>query len=267
MNSNILNIIKGICVGGSMMIPGVSGGSMAIILGIYNDLICAVSSFFSHKKNSIKLLGTFLLGGVTGMVIFAKPLLYLTDNYTFPMMYFFVGAVGGSIPMIYKQCEMKKVSLKSILYIILGIIIVFLISCIPKELFDVDLNNGIKDYLLLIIAGMTVAVALVLPGISASYMLLVLGMYEETIRAIDEFYFPYLLPLGVGLLLGIIITTKILEKAMRTYTEESNLIILGFVIGSVMGVFPGIPAYNLLLICLFALACGYCLIRKISSIT
>ena len=265
-NNTILNIMKGLFVGGSMLIPGVSGGSMAIILGIYDELICAVSSFFKDIRNNIKLLGTFMIGALIGIVLFAKPLLYLTDNFTFPMMYFFVGAVIGSIPMIYKKAEIKKVSVESVLYIVLGIIMVFLISLIPKELFEVDLNNGIKDYILLIITGIIVAIALVLPGISVSYMLLVLGMYEETIRAIDEFYLPYLMPLGIGLLLGIILMTKILEKAMTLYSKATYLIILGFVLGSVIEVFPGIPEGITIVISLFSLFLGYFLIRKLSEI-
>ena len=264
-NKIVSNVIKGICVGGSMLIPGVSGGSMAMILGIYNKLISAVSSFFKHKRESIELLGTFALGGLIGILLFAKPLLYLTDKYTFPMMYFFIGAVLGSIPMIYKQAEIKKISIRSVIYILLGLLIILLISLIPKELFNVDLSNGIMDYLLLIIAGIVSAIALVLPGISVSYMLLVLGMYEETIRAIDEFYLPYLIPLGVGLLIGIMLTTKILEKAMNSYREGSYLIILGFVVGSVVQVFPGIPSGINIVISLFTLFIGYYFIRKLSD--
>ena len=180
-------------------------------------------------------------------------------------MYFFIGAVLGSIPMIYKQAEIKKISIRSVIYILLGLLIILLISLIPKELFDVDLSNGIMDYLLLIIAGIVSAIALVLPGISVSYMLLVLGMYEETIRAIDEFYLPYLIPLGVGLLIGIMLTTKILEKAMNSYREGSYLIILGFVVGSVVQVFPGIPSGINIVISLFTLFIGYYLIRKLSD--
>lgn len=263
----VSNVIKGMCVGGSMLIPGVSGGSMAMILGIYNELISAVSSFFKNKRNNIALLGTFGVGGIVGILLFAKPLLYLTDTYTFPMMYFFMGAVLGSIPMIYKQAEIKKISIRSVLYILVGFIIISLISFIPKELFDVDLSTGIMDYLLLVIAGVVSAVALVLPGISTSYMLLVLGMYEETMKAIDEFYLPYLIPLGIGLFIGIVFTTKILEKAMTSYSEAAYLIILGFVVGSVIQVFPGIPSGINIIISLFTLFIGYFLIRKLSNIT
>ena len=118
MDSNILlNMLKGLFVGGSMLIPGVSGGSMAMILGIYDKLITSVSSFFKHKKQSMIILGTFVLGAGIGILLFAKPLLYLTDTFTFPMMYLFMGAVVGSIPMIYKKADIKKnIIISNIIY-------------------------------------------------------------------------------------------------------------------------------------------------------
>jgi len=266
VDSNILlNMLKGLFVGGSMLIPGVSGGSMAMILGIYDKLITSVSSFFKHKKQSMIILGTFVLGAGIGILLFAKPLLYLTDTFTFPMMYLFMGAVVGSIPMIYKKADIKKISLSVILYTILGMAIIFMISLIPEELFSVNLDIGVTDILLLVIAGIVAAVALVLPGISVSYMLLVLGMYEETMKAIDQFYLPYLIPLGVGVLLGIILTTRILEKAMNTYTAPTYLIILGFVIASVIEVFPGIPSGINIIISIGTFLIGYFAIRKLSA--
>ena len=79
-----------------------------MILGIYDKLITSVSSFFKHEKQSMIILGTFVLGAGIGILLFAKPLLYLTDTFTFPMMYLFMGAVVGSIPMIYKKADIKK---------------------------------------------------------------------------------------------------------------------------------------------------------------
>lgn len=265
MKNMLLNMLKGLFVGGSMLIPGVSGGTMAMILGIYDKLITSISSFFKDKKQNIIFLGTFVLGASIGILLFAKPLLYLTDKFTFPMMYLFMGAVVGSIAMIYKKAEIKKITLPVILYTILGMIIIFLISFIPKELFAVSLNIGIIDYMLLMVAGIISAVALILPGISVSYMLLVLGMYEETMKAIDQFYLPYLIPLGIGVILGILLTTRILEKAMNKYTEPTYLIILGFVIASVIEVFPGIPSGLNIIISVVTFFGGYFLIRKLSA--
>lgn len=89
----ITTVIKGICVGGTMLVPGCSGGSMAMILGIYDRLVSSVSSFMKHKKESLCFLALFCVGGGMGMVLFAKPLLSLMERFEMPMLYFFIGAV------------------------------------------------------------------------------------------------------------------------------------------------------------------------------
>ena len=114
------------------------------------------------------------------------------------------------------------------------------------------------------LAGVIAAVALVLPGISVSYFLLLLGLYDETMRAITTFYFPFLIPLALGLLLGIILTTKLLERAMKRHPQPTYLIILGFVLGSIAEVFPGIPTWPELLLCLVTLAAGFLAIYFLS---
>ena len=96
MKENWLKIfLKGLCVGGTMLVPGVSGGSMAMILGIYDKLITSVSSFFACKKRNALFLLLFALGGGAGMLLFANPLLYLLQRYPLVLRWFFIGAVAG----------------------------------------------------------------------------------------------------------------------------------------------------------------------------
>jgi len=259
------NILKGLAVGASMLIPGVSGGTMAIILGIYDKLIVAISSFFYHKRQSLFVLGSFLLGSLLGIFLFAHPLLYLTENYTMLMMYFFIGAIAGSIPMIYRKARTIGFTPAVILYPLLGAGFVLLFSFLPSNFFTSGTNSALTDYLLLALAGLVAAIALILPGISVSYMLLLLGMYDKTIRALSELYFPFLFPLALGLLLGIFLTTRALEKAMTNYPQATYLIILGFIIGSVASVFPGWPTGPTLIFCPLLFVFGFLLIIKISQ--
>ena len=98
MKENWLKIfLKGLCVGGTMLVPGVSGGSMAMILGIYDKLITSVSSFFACKKRNALFLLLFALGGGAGMLLFANPLLYLLQRYPLVLRWFFIGAVAGAL--------------------------------------------------------------------------------------------------------------------------------------------------------------------------
>ena len=257
--------LKGLIVGASMLVPGVSGGSMTMILGIYDKLVRAVSSFFKNVLGNVIFLGTFVVGAGIGMILFASPLGKLTENYNMIMMYFFMGAVAGGIPLIYKSSKVEKVAAKEIFYIFIGALITLLVNFIPEGIFDFGGGLTLASLGMLALGGIVIAVALILPGISVSYMLLVLGMYTETMNAIKDLYFPYLIPLALGVLLGVVLTTRILETTMNKYPEKTYLIILGFIIGSVVMVFPGIPAGLELIICPIMFLLGFIIIKKISS--
>ena len=211
---------------GTMLVPGVSGGSMAMILGIYDKLITSVSSFFACKKRNALFLLLFALGGGAGMLLFANPLLYLLERYPLVLRWFFIGAVAGSTPMMLKKAQIHSVSWRLPVFLVVGFSAVALFSILPAADASGAENPGA---LFLICAGLVAAVALVLPGISVSYLLLMMDMYNTVIQSISRLYLPYLLPLGAGVLLGIILTTKLLERAMEKHPQQTYLLILGFV--------------------------------------
>ena len=123
---------------------------------------------------------------------------------------------------------------------------------------DLAAGTGACQAPVLLLVGLVAAVALVLPGISFSYLLLLLGLYDPTIQAINALDLGFLLPLAAGVLAGILLTTKVLERLMTRHPRPTYLVILGFVLASVPAVFPGWPAgIGELLLCLAALAAGF----------
>ena len=104
--------------------------------------------------------------------------------------------------------------------------------------------------------------ALVLPGISVSYLLLVMGLYDKVILAVSQLYLPLLLPLGFGAVLGVVLTTRLLETAMKRYPRATYLTILGFLLGSAASVFPGIPSGAELIVCPLLFLAGFGLILR-----
>lgn len=256
-NNNFSTVLKGLIVGGTMLVPGVSGGSMAMILGIYTKLVHAVSSFMKNIKENFLFLALFCVGGGVGILTFAKPILYLIETYPMPMTYFFLGAVAASIPLILNEARVKTFSWKVVVYVIIGIIVVMMFSTGTKETFQPAAAGGVTSFLLLGVAGFIAAIALILPGISVSYILLIMGLYDPTIKAISEFYMPFLIPLGIGLVLGILLTTKLLEYVMTKFPEATYLIILGFILGSMAAVFPGVPQGLTIILCIVTFALGF----------
>jgi len=230
--------LKGLIVGGTMTVPGVSGGSMAMILGIYERLISSISSFFKQIKENTIFLALFLAGSCLGIFLFANSLLRLMEAYPMPVRYFFVGAVAGGAPMIYREAKVKKFTWHAVIYPIVGILAVYLISLLPTGVFSAQNNAGFTGSLLQIVGGFIVAIALILPGISVSQMLLMLGLYEEIMGAISSLEILGILPLGIGIIAGILLTTKFLESAMQRYPQATYLIVLGFIFCSVPELFP-----------------------------
>ncbi len=256
---------KGLIIGGTMLVPGVSGGSMAMILGIYHQLISAVSSLLTNLRQNLLFLITFVAGAGIGMLLLAKPLLTLIEQYPKPMLYFFLGAVAGGIPLIYKQAKVRHFSLFYLLYILIGILLVSMFALFPADVFSANDNTGFSQMGFLFIAGLIAAIALVLPGISVSYLLLVLGLYDKTMQAISALDIGFLFPLGFGVLAGILLVTKTLEFCMENYPKITYFIILGFVLGSLYETFPGLPVGLEWVICSLMAGTGFLVIRVISE--
>ncbi len=256
--------LKGLTVGASMLIPGVSGGTMAIILGIYDRLIHAISSFRKDKKRNAFLLLTFGGGAVLGILLLSKLIWKLVTAFHMPMMYLFIGAILASVPPLYRKSRQRTASAGSIVALLLGFGLVWALSLLPSGLFQFGEETTVWSYLMLFIAGLIVAVALVLPGISASYMLLMLGMYDITLQAIQAFHLAFLIPLLLGVGVGTILTTGLLEKAMQQFPHITYPLIIGFVLGSVLEVFPGPPSGIEWVICPMSLLLGFFFISYLS---
>ncbi|MCC8027737.1 MAG: DUF368 domain-containing protein [Clostridium sp.] len=261
MNRNrehIITVLKGMWIGGTMTVPGVSGGSMAMILGIYDRLIASVSSFFKYPRRSMAFLATFLLGAGVGMVLFSRFISFLfTTSADVPLRFFFLGAVAGGVPMIYKEAGVRRLDAPAVVYPSIGIMAVVILSLLPTGMFAPDTGFGPGSILMQLAGGIIIAVGLVLPGISVSQMLYMLGIYELIIGNLSTLNILPLIPLGIGAAGGIFLTTKILEGLMRRYPQPTYLIILGFMLGSLPELFPGIPEGMEFVYSLAAAAAGF----------
>ena len=256
---------KGAVVGGTMLVPGVSGGTMCIILGVYDRLIHAVSTFFQSKRANFWLLFCFCLGAGAGIFLLSKPLLQLMELFPKPASFFFMGAVAGSVPMIYHKARAASFHWRDPVYIAAGMAMVFLLSYLPADPGQ-DAAALAANPLYLVLAGLIAAVALVLPGISVSYLMLMMGLYDKMVQAMDSLYLPFLVPLAVGLALGIISTAKILDLLMTRHPRPTYLVILGFMLASVLSVFPGVPGGLEILICLATFLAGFLVILRLSKL-
>lgn len=256
-------LCKGIWVGATMTVPGVSGGTMAMIMGVYSRLMDSVNNILKKPWESIKFLLQFGIGGIVGVVLFARFITTLLEDavWGIPLQFFFVGAVAGGVPLIFHEAGIKKFSYKLILYPVIGILLVSLLSLLPDGIFSG--SEGISGILLQFVGGIVIAVALVLPGISASQMLCTLGIYETVMLNISNFHILSLLPLAIGIFVGIFLSTGVIGKLLERFPLETYLIILGFVAGSVWELLPKGTIGNPIL-CVIGVVIGACLLYLMS---
>ncbi len=262
----LINFFKGLVIAIATLVPGVSGGTMAVILGVYDDLIHAIGSFFEDWKKHIVILLELGLGGLTGLLLFSKLLENVSKKYPFTMGFFFIGVIFGGIPVLYKKSiSSGKRNLKDMIFFVIGFVIVILLSSEPDTTTALATTPGIASIVFLFIAGIVLAVALILPGISGSFMLYVLGLYSVTLNAINTRNIPFLIPLGLGVALGTLGTAKTIEKLLQKHPGKTYMLILGFVLGSLLPVFPGKPTGFSIVSCAAALIVGFLLINWISK--
>jgi putative membrane protein len=261
----LINFIKGIAIGIALLVPGVSGGTMAIILGVYDKMIHSISTIFKDFKNNMIFLCTLGLGGLVGIVLFSRIMSYGLEHFKFPMIYFFLGAIVGGIPVLYKKANEGKKDKKDLLYLVIGFAIILAMSFNTGSIIDLASSTGILNFIFLVFAGVIIAVALILPGISTSFMLLVLGLYDITLNAINNLEINYLVPIGIGAILGVVATTKVLENFLTKKPRPTYMLILGFVIGSMIEVFPGIPSGFDILFSIITFILGVIIMKYLSE--
>ena len=271
----IYTIGCGAWIGGTMTVPGVSGGSTAMILGIYDQLIGAVNGVLKKdkRKQSLVFLAAFMLGAGAGLVLFAKLISMALEHFPLATGYFFLGTVIGGAPMIIRSANIKKFSPSVIALPIVGLIMALSIALIPEGLLEIR-NETIGDLLMSIliqlVGGVFIAAAIVLPGISFSQVLLVLGLHAPIMNALGNLDIVAMLgffPLAIGTAAGIFLVTSVIEKALSHHPTASYLIISGFILGSLPELMTqaGFPTGWNIPLCFFTAFAGFLTVFFISQ--
>ncbi|HCX3799747.1 TPA: DUF368 domain-containing protein [Staphylococcus aureus] len=246
-----INILKGFAMGTSDLVPGVSGGTIALLLGIYNQFIASISGIFSRRFwPSFTFLIPIIIGMLLAMGSLSNLFNYLLSQHHIPTMFFFAGLIIGIVPYLLKISNYKtSFTTKHYMMVIAGIAILIVITLMNNgdkhagETLTLSTSLIIKYF----IAGMCASSAMLLPGISGSFMLLVFGVYGTVMLAISEVVklnfagLPILLAVGFGVLAGFIISSKIIQYFLTHHKLMTFALIIGFVVGSLFAVFPGLP--------------------------
>lgn len=252
----IKNFLCGIGVGVANIIPGVSGGTILVILGLFNKLMYAVSTIFSTKSTWKEKIKSFLfiiqvlIGVGVGIVLFAKVLNYLFVHFELQTISLFAGFIILSIPMLKKE-EMNGQK-TNYLYFIIGVLIIGLLAYFSLGTKDniVELNELLAKNLdvtylsILILLGAISGATMIFPGVSGSMILLVLGWYhlfKAYVANVTTFEPKILIPLifiAIGVGLGIILSAKLTNYLLKNYKTNTMSLILGLILMSAIVIFP-----------------------------
>ncbi len=222
---------KGIVIGVGTLIPGVSGGTAAIAVGVFEGLLYAFSNIFKSFFESLKYIFPIGIGIFFGICASVYPIKIFCDCFPALSNYIF-----GSISLISTIIFVKKTlsfdcTFKKTISVFAGALIAFSISYITEFFQFSNEDIGIIG---IILTGILLSIALVLPAISFSYMLLFFGLYERTLEAISNMDLYFLIPLAMGVLSGSFLFSKLLLKAINEYQQETYSFILGFVLCSLI---------------------------------
>lgn len=237
------NIYRGFFMGISDLIPGVSGGTIAFILGIYDDLLAAISGFFSrHWKKHIGFLLPLAIGIGSALLLLSRVIEYLLKYHQAPTQFFFIGLIVGILPFVAKQANIKK-NFKFghiLLLLVVGAALASTAFIKPNDMEPITTLTPLNA-VGLFLAGWAGSMAMLLPGISGSFILLLLGVYSTAISALSNLNLPIIAVIGAGVIVGFIISSKAISYLLTHFTHVTFACIIGLIIGSVFVVYPGIP--------------------------
>ena len=248
----IVNFINGFCMALADSVPGVSGGTIAFILGFYDNFIGALDDLLrgkvEKKKKAIIYLIKIVIGWVVGFALSATILSTLFETKIYSMSSLFIGFILLAIPLVIKEeKEVLKGKYKNLVFLILGIALVVGISLLTNlEVFSVDITKpNILTYIYIFAAAAIAITAMVLPGISGSTLLLIFGLYIPIMGYIKKFFaldlsvIPILAVFGFGIIFGIVFFVKIIRKCLSSYRSQTIYAIIGMMIGSFYAIILG----------------------------
>lgn len=238
----LILFIKGFILGVANVIPGVSGGTLAVSLGLYERILECVTTLFKKFKENVTFLIPIILGIGVAVLSTSKLVTYALTNFKAQTIFLFVGLIFGGISLIMKKVKGQK-SFFNICVLCIVFIFVLGLNFVKTDTFSISFTNmKIIDYVLLALVGFIASSAMVIPGISGSFVLMVFGYYEKIMATISHLTtfknigqdLIILTVFGIGVLLGILFMAKLITKLIEKNEVRTYFAIMGFVLSSIV---------------------------------
>ena len=229
-----LQIFQGALVGLGAVLPGISGGVLCVVFGVYKTIMEFLADPFGKMKTHLPLLIPFGIGGVLGFLGVANVLSLLLEKYPAPSICVFIGLITGMIPSLFREAKQQGRDKKSWISLVIAMIFIFSLL-ISLKVFSVNITPNFIWYLF---CGFCLALSVIAPGMSFSTLLMPLGLYEPFVAGIGHFDLAVLIPGGIGALITVILFAKAVNSLFEHHYSVAFHAIVGVVIAATIMIIP-----------------------------
>ena len=238
----------GILIGTAMIVPGVSGGVIEVIFGVYNKMIYSLNNLFKDFKKSFSFLFILGVGILIGAIWFSNVMMFLYENHEVITKFTFIGLILGGVPFLIKEIKNNgKINYVALIVTFIFCLMFFILSKnVFKINFDVKTNSFFITNLNFVLAGLIYSIGKVVPGVSGSFLLIIIGMYEYVLSVMAHpikaglLQIDKLIPFVIGLMFGVFVLLKIMDKLLKKKFDLIYSMIIGFVLGSIPALIPSV---------------------------
>ena len=252
--NSLKDLVVGIIVGIASMLPGISGATMMVVFGLYERLIRDLAKLKVYLIKDFRFIAIIIIGFAIGTVVCAKLLNQALEDYPVEALMLFLGLIGGQLPILWRTVRSDAVEEERSLtdsrcMLVFGIGLIIMIIMVVFDIFyhteDIVINHDATGFIIMIIVGAVVAVSAILPGLSHSTLLLVLGLMTAFTKAISDFDFVFIAALAIGLLAGVFGFASVIDNALEKHHLLTMLLIVGLTVGSLLVIgWNVIDSYN-----------------------
>ena len=246
MKEIIVNILKGVVIGVANIVPGVSGGTMMVAMGIYDKLIFLLTHIIKKFKEAVRFLTPIAIGMVLAIALLSKVITYMFENIPLQTTLLFIGLIVGGLPAIYGKVKGKKINVASVIAFLVFFGVVVGLSLLGETENTADVTLNFVNIVKLFLAGMVAAATMVIPGVRGSMIMMLMGYYTVIIATISNLIsalHPFdmngilqccgvLVPFGCGIVIGVVIVAKLIEFVLKKYEQVAYWAIIGLIVAS-----------------------------------
>jgi putative membrane protein len=260
-----MDFLKGMAMGIGAIAPGVSGGTLAVIFGLYEKITDAIANLFHEFWKKVKEFFFIGVGGIVGVLGFSHIISYLFKNYELEVKYLFIGLMMGTFPSLRRQANKQGFKYTYLIPFTITLIMAVLFALLNSNAAEGTEGSRI-GFLLFVLYGAVIGFGTIIPGISASFILMYLGSYQAMIEGISHIDLSVLIPAGIGFLITVFGFAKLINLLFQKAYGYTYYAVFGLTIGSILSILPGIGLNWRYLIGYGLLVGGFALSYYLSSL-